>query len=343
MAGKTIKDVARALGVSPATVSRALAGNPRISFETRKRVAEAAKAVGYMPNRAAQSLVGRRSSGFAGLVLTDPGYGRDDSYLGEFLTGLGQGLAESGIDLFLAAVPEDQDELAVIRNIVATRRADGLILARTMEDDPRVDFLLAEDFPFVTHGRIADATKPVWWVDSDGAAAFAEAFQLLCSLGHRRLGLMTMDEPATFRHDRTEGLTRAIAATDPSVTLTTLSAPRFDTALRHAAARKLLGAEPRPTAILCLMDGFALDVLYEARAMGLSVPEDLSVIGYDDIPSAERAQLTTFDSDAAGSARQLAQMLARRIDPETGRGEPETHLVRPRLMLRGTHGPAPAG
>lgn len=106
MSGATIKDIARALGLSAFTVSQALSGAGRIPDATRDRVCATAEHLCYSSNRAAQNLVGKRNNGFAGLVLTDPGYGREDSYLGEFTSGLGKGLAESGIDLFLAAIPQ---------------------------------------------------------------------------------------------------------------------------------------------------------------------------------------------------------------------------------------------
>ncbi|HSF64291.1 MAG TPA: LacI family DNA-binding transcriptional regulator, partial [Paracoccaceae bacterium] len=141
--GGTLKQLARQLGVSAATVSRALSGHPRISAETRTRVEEAARAVGYVPNRAARALVTGRGSGFVGLVLQDPGYGREHSYLGEFVQGLGQGLSAQGIDLFLAFIPDGQSELGVIQNIVSSRRADALVLGRTTEADPRIAYLLA--------------------------------------------------------------------------------------------------------------------------------------------------------------------------------------------------------
>lgn len=341
---KTIRDVARELGVSPATVSRALAGNARISPETRAKVEAAARRVGYVPNRAAQNLKARRASGFAGLVLTDPGYGRDDSYLGEFLGGLGRGLSAHGIDLFLSAIPEDGDELKVIRNIVETRRADGLILVRTLEADPRVDYLLEQGFPFVTHGRLLRDDPRVWWLDTDGAAAFSEAFGLLYALGHRRFGLMTMEEQTSFRMHRTDGLLRAIEACgDSAVTLEIVSTPRFDIARRHEAARRLLALPKRPTAVVGLFDGFALDLLYEARALGLAVPGDLSVLGFDDIPSAARAGLTTFDAETRAAGKRLAAMLARRIARGAEGGPAEQEIITPRLIARATHGPAPAG
>ena len=341
-ARKTIKDVARLLGVSAATVSRALAGNSRISPETRARVEQAARDVGYTPNRAAQSLVAGRGSGFVGLILTDPGYGREDSYLGEFIAGLGAGFAEHGIDLFLAAISETQSELSVIRNIVGTHRADGLIIGRTSEADPRVEYLVTAGFPFVSHGRTSLEHPTHSWVDTDGAAAFAEAFDMLYALGHRRFGLVTIKEPMTFRLHRTEGLLAAIAQRgDPGVSLQIATSPRYDGARRHDAIAALLSGPDRPTAVLALFDGLALTVLEEAAHLGLSVPEDLSVVGFDNISSSRLARpgLTTFDSETTRSARASARMLVAQLAAKTRPAAPETLLIRPKLVLRASHGP----
>ncbi|MFN3846180.1 MAG: LacI family DNA-binding transcriptional regulator [Paracoccaceae bacterium] len=339
----TIKDIARSLELSASTVSRALAGHDRIPEATRKRVQDLAKELGYFPNRAAQNLVGKRNSGFAGLVLTDPGYGREDSYLGEYISGLGHGLAESGIDLFLAAIPQGQSELSVIQNIVATGRADGLILGRTSEIDPRVDFLVREGFPFVTHGRVVNDAPPYDWVDTDGHTAFGQAFELLYALGHRRFALLTIEEPMTFRLHRTEGLLQAISRKgDPAVTLTICTSPRYDTARRKQVIHDLLVSDPRPTAVLAMFDGLALAVLQMAEQLSLSVPQDLSVVGFDNIASAALARpgLTTFDSDTHNAARDSARMLVARLaDPAA---PPMSRLVPPELVLRASHGPAPA-
>lgn len=339
----TIKDLALKLGLSASTVSRALAGHERIPEATRDRVAKLATELGYAPNRAAQSLVSGGTSGFAGLVLTDPGYGREDSYLGEYISGLGQGLAETRIDLFLAAIPEGQSELSVIKNIVSTRRADGLILGRTSEVDPRVDFLLQAGFPFVTHGRVLSDALPYSWVDTDGTAAFAEAFDLLYDLGHRHFALLTIEEPMTFRHHRTEGVMQAIERrADPAVQLTIATSARYDPARRLQVIHDLLTASDRPTAILAMFDSLALNVLQTAESLSLAVPRDLSVIGFDNITSAASARpgLTTFDSDTFAAARHSGRMLVERIRSNTS--AQQTLLIRPKLVLRASHGPAPA-
>ncbi|MFT4148773.1 MAG: LacI family DNA-binding transcriptional regulator [Paracoccaceae bacterium] len=337
--GSTLKDLADQLGLSTATVSRALSGHPRISEETRERVAAAARDAAYVPNRAAQSLASGRATGFVGLVTCDPGYGREASYLGEFVQGLGQGLHERGVDLFLSFQADPEAEMAAIRNIVRTRRADGLILGRTAEADPRIDWLLTQGFPFVTFGRTAAEPAPFDWVDTDGAAAFAQAGQMLYALGHRHFGLITIEEGMTFRRHRSEGLARALAGTDARLSVAT--SPRYDATLRRRAIHQMLTAPDRPTAIVALFDGLALAVVEEAQVLGLRIPQDLSVIGFDNIHAAEhcRPALTTFDSETMAAARELATLLiARMADPKA---PPNHHLIVPRLVLRNSHGPAP--
>lgn len=342
MSGATIKDIARECGLSVSTVSRALSGEGRLPQVTREKVRATATRLGYIPNRAAQTLVGKRNSGFAGLVLTDPGYGCEDSYLGEYISGLGAGLSESGFDLFLAAIPEGQSELSVIRNIVATRRADGLILARTSETDARVAFLHDAGFPFVTHGRVTDGALRHDWIDTDGLTAFAEAFDMLYALGHRRFTLLTIEEPMTFRLYRTEGLLQAIAQQgDPDVRLRIATSPRYNSERRKQVIHYMLSGPDRPTAVLAMFDGLALAVLQVAEQMGLSVPHDLSVTGFDNIASSALARpgLTTFDSDTFHAAQISARMLVARLnDPGA---DQSSYLVRPRLVARGSHGVAP--
>jgi LacI family transcriptional regulator len=339
--GRTLKDVAERLGISVATASRALAGHERISLQTRKRVVQAAEELGYTPNRAARALVSGRT-GFVGLVLPFRGPGHADPFLGELLAGLGEGLGEHGFDLFLPVLPPGQSELSVVQHLVRDRRADGLVLARISEADPRVTFLIERGFPFVTSGRLLDSDAPYSWLDTDGRAAFAEAFDLLYGLGHRHFGLVTISEPMTFRRLRAEGLEDAMArAGDPDVRLSTAAAPRFDPRLRAERIHRLLAGPDRPTAVLALFDGLAIAVLEEAARLGLRVPEDLSVIGFDNVPAVAHIPpgLTTFDASIHDSACEMARMLVRRI--RNPQGAPETRLVTATLVPRGSHGPAP--
>jgi LacI family transcriptional regulator len=339
---KTLKELAERLDVSITTVSRALAGHEQIALKTRERVAEAARELGYVPNRAARQLVSGRS-GFAGFVMPIRGPSIVDSYLGEFITGLGEGLVSHGLDLFLATVQEGQEEIDVLRHVVESGRADGVVVPRVAESDERLRYLSTRDFPFVAHGRLLDSGLRYNWLDSDGETAFAEAFDMLYGLGHRHIGLVTISEPMTFRHLRERGLHDAVARRgDPSVRIDVESFPRFDRAGSVAAIHRMLHGSPRPTAIVGLFDEIALTVLEEATRAGIAVPRDLSVVGFDNVAAGAYAPpgLTTFDADVRSCARQVAHMLVDVI--ENRPDQPLTRLVRAKPVLRASHGPAPA-
>lgn len=341
MAVKTLKELASRLDVSIATVSRALAGHEAIALKTRERVLQAAQELGYVPNTAARALVSGRS-GFVGLVLTIRGPNLVDSFLGEFVTGLGEGLVQRGNDLILATAGEGQTELSVLRHLVESGRADGVVITRIAETDERITYLTERNVPFVAHGRLHDSDLAYNWLDTDGAHAFGEAFDLLYELGHRHFGLVTISEPMTFRHLRQDGLAAAIARRgDPSVKLDVATAPRFDRGARVQAVNRLLQAPARPTAIICLFDEIALTVMEEAQRAGLSIPNDLSVVGFDNIAAAAYAPpgLTTFDASIRQCAREIAEMLLTAIEEKPKK--PLTRLLRPTLTLRASHGPAP--
>ncbi|MCR6670532.1 LacI family DNA-binding transcriptional regulator [Devosia ginsengisoli] len=339
--GKTLKELAEHLDVSITTVSRALADHPTIALKTRQRVAEAAKAHGYVPNVAARQLVSGRS-GFVGLILPIRGPNFVDSYVGEFITGLGEGLVAHGVDLFLATAQPGQSELSVLKHVVESGRADGIVLPRIAEDDERVAYLVQRGFPFVTHGRLLDETRPVNWLDTDSVAAFGEAFDLLYELGHRHFGLVSISDRMTFRYLRERGLREAIARRgDPTVTLDVATAPRFDRGASVAAINGMLRGAARPTAILGLFDELALTVLEEAARAGLSIPRDLSVVGFDNITAAAYAPpgLTTFEAGTRAAGREIGGMLIDII--ETRPAKPLTRLIKPTFVPRASHGPAP--
>lgn len=341
MPGLTLRELAAKLDVSVATVSRALAGDEAIALKTRERVEEAARVHGYVPNVAARQLVSGRS-GFVGFVMPVRGPNFIDSYLGEFLTGLGEGLVEHGVDLLIATVQPDRPELSVLRHVVESGRADGVVVPRVGEADERVQYLMDRSFPFVAHGRLLDSDQPYSWLDADSVSAFGEAFDLLYGLGHRHFGLVSITDAMTFRHMRERGLREAMARReDPTVTLDVVSAPRFDRGAVVAAINAMIHAESRPTAILGLFDELALTIMEQAARAGLSIPGDLSVIGFDNITAGAYAPpgLTTFDARIRDSARDIAGMLVQVIEKKSAR--PITRLIAPKFVARASHGPVP--
>ncbi len=342
---RTLRELAQAADVSVATASRALAGYDDVAVKTRDKVRALAHEMGYVPNMAGRMLVSGRS-GFVGLVL--PVFGPDfvDSFLGEFVAGLGEGLVEHGSDLFIATASKTQTELEVLEHVTRAGRVDGIVLTRVMEKDPRVALLLEQGIPFVAHGR-TQAPMPYVWLDTDGAAAFSEAFHLLYGLGHRRFGLISITEEMSFRFHREAGVRQAMAeVADPELHLEVIHSSRFDPSATRAAIRFLLKRPDRPTALIALFDELGLIAMQEAYSLGLRVPQDLSVVGFDNIPAAAYSLpgLTTFDQSTRKSAQQIAGMLMSQLGrSRAGQAkEPPCVLKKATLVKRGSHGQAPA-
>ena len=200
-----LKHLASELGLSITTVSRALAGYSDVSAETRARVVTVARANEYVPNRAGRMLVSGRSD-FIGMLLPVRGDEIIDSYLSEFLVGLTTGLSRRGRDLFLAAVAPGEDDLTVLRHMVDSQRADGIVLYRTFCDDPRARFLADRRVPFTSHGRTLTLDASYAWVDTDGEGAFALAARQLIDLGHTEFAFFGPTQPYAYAYFRQRGL-----------------------------------------------------------------------------------------------------------------------------------------
>ncbi len=336
-----LRELASDLGVSITTVSRALAGYSDVSAATRARVIAAAEARGYVPSRVGRMLVSGRTD-FIGMVLPVRDGHLMDSFLGEFVAGLSEGLTARGRDLFIATATEPNSPADIVRHIVDSDRADAIVLNRTEIDDSRVHVLTGRQFPFVTHGRLLSGSNDFAWFDTDGEAAFADAARMLISLGHRRFGLLTINEPFTFAHLRRRGLEAALAEAGLSLADAAVrTVPMVDGAAAEAAAGALLSSDERPTAIFGVTDNQAIAVLKAAAASAIKVPAELSVIGFDDLPIAAYAQpaLSTFDQHTRESAATIAGMVTDMLDK--GPESVTSRLIKPEFAARASHGPAP--
>ncbi|WP_029029159.1 LacI family DNA-binding transcriptional regulator [Salinarimonas rosea] len=336
-----LKELSRELGLSITTVSRALAGYSDVSATTRERVREAAARSGYVPNRAGRALKSGQT-GFVGLVVPVRDAQFIDAFLGEFVMGLGEALAEAGRDLALTTATRRQEEMDVLAHVVNAGQVDGMVVSRATCADPRVGYLLDRGVPFVLHGRVLEETRPHAWLDTDGAAAFGEAARRLVALGHRRFGLLTFSDPMTFAHYRRAGLEAALAEAGLALAPEAMAAaPRADPAALRAAAGRLLDAPERPSAILCATDTLAITLMEEAARRSLAIPRDLSVVGFDNLPVSSYASpgLTTFDARIQECGVAVARMLLAVI--ENGPAAVEPKLVAADFIPRASHGPAP--
>jgi LacI family transcriptional regulator len=329
--------IASALGLSVTTVSRALGGFDDVAQLTRRRVEAEAERIGYRPNATARRLRGGRS-GAVGIVLpTGPGQ-LDEPFFLRMIGALGPRLAAAGLDLIVSSARAGADELALYRQFVENRRVDAMVVARTRRRDERVRYLIDARFPFVVHGRTADAGHA--FVDVDGAAAFREAAQRLIAFGHRRIGFIGAPLDYSFGFFREagwrEGLAEAGLAAGPA---------RFGEATEENGFRlagALLRDSEAPTALLCATDRLAFGALHAIAGAGLRAGPDISVIGYDNSPVGNYVAppLTSFDPDIEGAAGRMLDMLLAQLG---GAAASELGEVRrARLVARQSDGPAPA-
>lgn len=290
----TIKDVARVAGVSPSTVSRALHNNPRISEEVRARVRHVARELDFHPNQMARSLVNRRTR-IVGIVFP----GNVSKNLGNpfyplVLQGLGHTASERRYHMLLATGSEAVSSLEAARQLVDSGYVSGLVLLAA-EDAPFLEL----GVPVVVVGHPTDADT--WcYVDNNNVAAGYAATRYLLERGHRRIMFMGYDKQFIFTADRRKGYEQALREADEPVRRDWIAPPGFlQNSLDSSELSALFRTEIRPTAAVCADDTLAIGLSGVLKSMGLGVPEDVSVISFNNTEAGRYhiPALTSFDVD----------------------------------------------
>lgn len=332
----TIWDVARRARVSPGTVSRALAGNPRVTPATRARVVEAAEGLQYRPNLAARRLSTGRTLSISVLV---PFFTRPS--VSERLNGAVGVLAETPFDLVIHNVASPRQRAAVFERFPNRHQADGVLIISLTPNDDDVARIRRADVPVVLIDADNAALADLHRIIVDDVAGGRAVTEHLIRLGHTGIGFVGDIEENPFHftssRDRHLGYRQAIEAKGlpPRPELFAEGEHGRDVA-RHLAAR-MLGLPEPPTAIVAASDTQAFGVLEAARERGLRVPEDLSVVGYDDIEMAAVAGLTTMRQPLYESGRLGMGLLLHLVrDPEARQMR---HLLASELVVRRSTAP----
>ncbi|MEU7567103.1 LacI family DNA-binding transcriptional regulator [Streptomyces fradiae] len=275
----TIKDVAARAGVSKGAVSLAFNHKPGVSAATRERIFEAARALGWSPSVTARSLSNQRVD-IVGLALCRPArlLGLEPFYM-DFISGIESVLAERSCSLLLRLVRDLDEEIALYKEWWGGRMIAGAILVDFREHDPRLPSLHGIGLPAVAVGH-PSLTGPFPAVWTDDASAVAEAVRYLAALGHRRIA--RVGGPADLGHSVIRA--RAFSSTTRELGLEEARqvATGFDEKEGARATRSLLLAADRPTAIVYDNDIMAVAGAGVAAEMGFTVPDDLSLIAWDD-------------------------------------------------------------
>jgi LacI family transcriptional regulator, galactose operon repressor len=340
-------DVARLAGVSRATVSYVMndqaSGRVLISEETRQRVLRAIQELGYVPDARAQALRSG-STKTIGLIIPDI----HNPHFWQAADGVEQEAYAAGYHLLLSSIPpEDKFAEATFRDL-SQRRIDGLIMVpsfiyRSEEAQKTLKYLLKRGLPVVgmmaDHGRLSD-TILIDRVVSDYRDTTLEIMKHLLSLGHRRIGFIYGIAVPDLGTDRLfayrDSLQSAGLMYDRSLVVE--CGPTIEDS--YNATRQLLESPSRPTALLAINDLLAIGALRAIRDLGLDVPQDISLVGYDDIPVAKYLvpRLSTASKDGKEMGRQATRLLLARLqDPDC---PPQEIRLPARLILRESTGPA---
>jgi len=331
----TINDIARLANVSKKTVSRVINNSPSVQEDTRRRVAEIMTAHGYEPDPQARGLAFRRSF-LIGLIY-------DNSNL-QMIAGTQKGVLEGvrGSGFELVVYPCDRHSsclLTDVRAFVQRQRLFGVVLLPPLSENDHLIELLAEAGCHYVRVSSSAIDEPARLVSLNDRLGAAEAANHLLDLGHTRIGFIEGPPNFQSRAQRRSGFEEALAQRGVSLPDALVAQGAYTYESGIIAAEALLQRTPRPTAIFASNDEMAAGVYKVARNMGLSIPHDLSIVGFDDSPVAARLfpALTSVQRPLQDMGRQAAVKL---LDCQPGERVPSPNeMLIPSLVVRESTAP----
>jgi LacI family transcriptional regulator, galactose operon repressor len=335
-----IHEVARLSGVSVATVSRVFNGYTDVSDETRKRVLESARRLEYTPSRAARTLVRKRSEVIGVFLFTGTDHPDiQHPFFQEVLVALKQEVGAAGFDLLLFATELHEIGVKAASYLGRARNhhVDGLVLMGVDPADPELAPLVQANFPTVAVDIELVGTR-AGYVSSDNAEGARLAVRHFWDLGHRRIATISGPDTMMAGHDRLVGFRAAIEELGAPSDEQYVAPGDFYTESGHAAMDTLLALPEPPTAVFVASDLMAVGAIRAIEESGRRCPEDIAVIGFDDIQLAELISppLTTVRQDKRGLGSTAAQALVEMIeDPDT---PPPVRILPVELVIRGSSG-----
>jgi len=326
----TIADVAREAGVSKGLVSFALNDRPGVSSETRDRILRVASELGWRPSMRARSLSTSQSFALGLVIARDPDIIAGDPFFPSFIAGVEAVLAPIGQSLVLSVVADEAAEEKSYRQLAENDRVDGVILTDLRRADPRIALSMGLGLRAVTLGH-PDLESPYPAVSMDDGPGIRSAVAHLAELGHSRIAHVAGPSRMLHGYRRRESFAAALRELDldPSLIVET----DFSAADGVRATRELLELPERPTAIVYANDPMAIAGLGAAQRLGIRVPDDLSITGFDgsDVGQYVHPSLTTISTTAREWGRQAAISLLGLI---AGEEVGDVDLEPARLVIR---------
>lgn len=332
----TIVDIAREANVSYSTVSRVLNNVSYVKADKRQRVLDAVERLGYVANVQARGLVGGRTQ-LIGLIVHD----LIVSYMDEIVRGIDEELASSHYNLILFTTHRQPEKETRFVRMMTKGLVDGLLLLLPLSPGEYTQTLAADCFPYVVIDQCGFDDFSLTVTATNWQGAF-DATNYLIELGHKRIGFIAGNPPSSSAHDRLEGYKAALSAHgipfQPELVVTGFF--RYSTGLQ--AAQTLLSLEQPPTAIFAANDHSAFGAIEAIRSRELSIPEDISIIGFDDVPEAQHLipPLTTVRQPLEQMGQVAVKMLLERIEDQST--VPQQAMLATQLIIRDSCRPCQA-
>jgi DNA-binding LacI/PurR family transcriptional regulator len=317
----TIKEVAKLAGVSPSTVSRVISDSPRISDETKQTVREIMDELGYHPNAIARSLV-NKATNTIGIVMPQS---TERAFLNPFfpqaLSGVSAAAHEQGYCILLSTGKSEKEQLESIQSIVMGGRVDGVIIMYSSVDNEVMDALEKLRTPIVVIGKPLKS-KATLYVDNDNVEASFSVTEKLIKNGHKRIAFISGSFRLVVSLDRLDGYMNALKKYEiPFTKEYIVELSEFVKQGAYERTKQLLSLEERPTALVVTDDVMAFGAMDAIKESGLRIPEDIEVMSFNNVPSAELTSpsLTSVDIDAFALGYESSKLIIEKIRGEATR------------------------
>ena len=332
----TIKDIAKRVGLSVTTVSRALNDYDDVNADTKALIQQTATEMGYIPNSLAQRFQ-KRKTDTIGLIVPTFGPRFSDPYFSELLAGIGNKAADQGYDLLVSTRPPGEAELLAYRHMVQGRRVDGLVVVRTRRHDDRIEYLRSVQFPFVSFGRV-EGKLDFPFVDEDGVLGMKLVADHLVELGHRRIACIASPPELMFSQYRLDGLISRLDELGVPLDPDLMRIGDLTQRSGYEQAEDLLKVPDHPTAIVAFNDLMAFGAMSAAQNNGLVIGSDISITGFDNTPMAAHSHppLTTVNQPIYQIGSMVCEMLVKCLNNE--KLEHRQMLLEPNLNIRKSSG-----
>ncbi|MDK2809377.1 MAG: hypothetical protein PWR27_86 [Petroclostridium sp.] len=295
----TINDIAKAANVSPSTVSRAIANNPRISKKTRQKIFQIMKEMNYHPNLIARSLV-NRSTRIIGLVVpgnTEKAF--QHPFFPEILRGIASVAHKYKYNILISSVTNVRDEKQMINELVKGGVVEGVVLMTSKVKDPSIAELVKTEFPFVVVGRPVN-DDGINWVDNNNFAIGYELTQHFIKQGHKKIAFIGVSQDLVATLDRLEGYKKALQDSNLPVDDSLIIESNYLDDNGYDLVQKIDFSQKKPTGIIACDDFLAFGIIKFLNEHGFKVPEDVAVAGINNVALSEHSvpPLTSVEINA---------------------------------------------